>query len=357
MSDDKNKSPSSKKMSTLAGALLSAGISVTGAPSVAVAAGPTASSPSSVKNGRIEALYNDHNAAVFSSALERFNQLPPELAHAYILTLESGWDHWQRDKKGNQIIYTGDPKQLPPKNKICDPAKDLPLVIGKSLPKISPACAIGLAQVIPQTAESSLDRYNLPYTMSDVLYNPKVNYLTGHLYFMDVRNNLKERYPSSNVLNALAATGYNMGQGNQNKSFASYGINPGSSRFDARTYLATLQFDETKAYVPHILAQNHFIQRVSVSADADGSWFNRRVDAMSSYQQMRAGMQDFTVYFARGRQPFRAGEGFEGNSMVRVDPTQNRFRIDPSHNSFRSDPSQNEFRVNPAAIRRAPEPE
>lgn len=358
MSDDqKTKSLSSKKMSTLASALLSAGVAVTAAPPMAEAAGPSArvSSPTPVRNGRIEALYNSNNQAALTSALNQFNQLPPELAHAYMLTLESGWDHWQRDKKGNQIIYTGDPSQLPPKNKICDPAKDLPLVIGKPLPKLSSACAIGLAQVIPGTAQSSLDRYNLPYTMSDVLYNPKVNYLTGHLYFMDVRNNLKDKYPSFDGLNTLAATGYNMGEGNQNRSFASYGAKPGSSQFDLRTYLATMRIDETKAYVPHILAQNHLIQRTSVSADADGSWFNRRVDAMTSYQQMRAGMQDFTTYFVRSRQPFNVGETYTGNSMVVVDPTQNRFKVDPTQNSFRVDPSQNTFRINPSNIHREPE--
>lgn len=353
---DKNttKPPSSQKATTLASAFLSAGIAMGGtSPAVASPLSPQVSHANyarPIKNGDINALYQPHYTNVLSRALDHFNNLAPELAHAYMITLESGWDHWKRDKKGNQIIYTGDPNQLPPKNKICDPAKDLPLIIGQPLPKISSACAIGLTQVIPRTAQSSLDRYNLPYTLQDVLYNPKVNYLAGHLYFLDVRNNLKNKYPSFNGLNTLTATAYNMGEGNQNSSFTAYGTTPGSTRFDLRTYLATMRIEETKEYVPHILAQNNIIQRSQVAGDADGSWFNRKVDALTSYQQLRAGMSDFTTYFARSHMPFRAGESYLGNSMVTVDPSQNRFRVDPSQNSFKVDPSQNSFRVNPSAI-------
>lgn len=343
--DNPIKPRSQKNISVLAGALLSAGISVGSAPSVEAA--PLGQKYAS-KSGNISALYKEHHSNTLVEALDKFNNLSPDLAHAYMLTLESGWDHWQRDKKGNQIIYTGDPKQLPPKNKICDPAKDLPLVVGKPLPKLSSACAIGLAQVIPTTAQSSIDRYNLPFTLSDVLYNPKVNYLTGNLYFMDVRNNLKEKYPSFSGLNTLAATGYNMGEGNQNKTFAYYGATPASGKFNLRTYLATMPIDETRLYVPHILAQNHIISQASVASDANGKWFNRNVDAMTSYQQMRAGMQDFTAYFARSRMPFRTHESYLGNGAFNVDPSKSDFRVDPSKSDFRVDPSKSDFRVTPS---------
>lgn len=345
--ENSTKTLQQKRTSILASALLSAGLSAGGISS-ATAAPAFQNSAYASKNGSITALYKSHYSELLRTALDKFNNLPPELAHAYMITLESGWDHWQRDRKGNQIIYTGDPKQLPPKNKICDPAKDLPLVVGMPLPKISAACAIGLAQVIPGTAQSSIDRYNLPFTLSDVLYKPKVNYLTGNLYFMDVLNNLKGKYPSFKGHNTLAATGYNMGEGNQNRTFAYYGANPASQRFDLPTYLATMPIQETKAYVPHILAQNHIIPRASVGSDADGSWFNRRVDAMTSYQQMRAGMQDFTAYFALSRVPFREKESFLGNGEFNIDPSKSNFRIDPSKSDFRVNPSESDFRVTPS---------
>lgn len=338
-----------KTPSILASALLSATVSIGATPAIAASSTPS-------PKGNIKAIYKDHYIGTLQSALDKFNNLSPELAHAYMITRESGWDHWARDKKGNQIIYTGDPKQLPPKNKICDPAKDLPLVVGMPLPKISIACAIGLTQVIPDTAKSSIQRYNLPYTMSDVLYNPQVNYLTGYLYFMDVRNRLKNKFPAFNGLNTLTATGYNMGERNQDRTFAYYGANPSSNRFDLRNYLATMPIEETKLYVPYILANNGVIPKTSILNDANGSWFNRRVDASTSYQQLRAGMQDFTSYFARSRVPFADQELFLGSGAFNVDPSKSDFRVDPSKSEFRVNPSQSNFRVQPS-VRNTPEPQ
>jgi soluble lytic murein transglycosylase len=101
--------------------------------------------------------------------------------------------------------------------------------------------AVGLMQIMPETAEDIAQELKVDYVNADDLYKPEINIQLGFYYIVK----LQKRY-NGNLIFSLAA--YNAGLKNADSWFAKY---KGGGDYEA---IRTITFPETSAYVQKVLS-------------------------------------------------------------------------------------------------------
>ncbi|WON78859.1 murein transglycosylase [Serratia sp. UGAL515B_01] len=111
----------------------------------------------------------------------------------------------------------------------------------------SPVGAAGLMQVMPRTAQHTVERYGIPgYSNPSQLYDPKTNITIGTRYLESV-------YQQFGRNRILAAAAYNAGPSRVNTWLANT-----DGRVDAVAFVESIPFSETRSYVKNVLAYDAF---------------------------------------------------------------------------------------------------
>ncbi|MDX1516325.1 MAG: transglycosylase SLT domain-containing protein [Woeseiaceae bacterium] len=111
----------------------------------------------------------------------------------------------------------------------------------------SSAGAIGLMQLMPTTGRAVARSRNLPYTGIDTLTDPDANIRLGTLYLAQ----MADRFGGSQV---LATAAYNAGPHRVDAWM------PARGSIDARIWIETIPFDETRTYVRRVMAADTIFQ-------------------------------------------------------------------------------------------------
>jgi len=131
---------------------------------------------------------------------------------------------------------------------------------------VSPADARGLMQVMPATAQQLAQRYQYPYSGKDQLMQARDNIQFGTTFLRELMN----RYDNNT---ALASAAYNAGPGAVNRWLKDL------PQQDTAIWIETLPYQETREYVPRVLAfstiydwrRDQPIRRVSARVPEIGS--------------------------------------------------------------------------------------
>ena len=107
----------------------------------------------------------------------------------------------------------------------------------------SSAGAIGLMQLMPSTGRSTAKEIKHPYKGRNTLTDPDSNIRLGTRYLAKMSNRF-DKHP------ALATAAYNAGPGRVSAWL------PGSSPMDARIWVETIPFNETRSYVRRVLTSD-----------------------------------------------------------------------------------------------------
>lgn len=131
----------------------------------------------------------------------------------------------------------------------------------------SPVGASGLMQVMPATAQHTVQMYNIPgYVNSSQLLDPQTNIQIGTQYLEYVY----QQFGQNRIFSSAA---YNAGPGRV-RSW----LNASAGRLDAVAFIETIPFSETRGYVKNVLAYDAYYRYFLGQPDkilADSEW-NRR---------------------------------------------------------------------------------
>ncbi|MDR0809628.1 MAG: lytic transglycosylase domain-containing protein, partial [Gemmobacter sp.] len=108
----------------------------------------------------------------------------------------------------------------------------------------SSAGALGLMQVMPETAERTARKLGLPFEMAKLTTDPAFNARIGTAYLAAL---VEEFGPSI----ALVASGYNAGPGRPRRWIEEFG-DPRSDAVDVVDWVETIPFSETRSYVMRV---------------------------------------------------------------------------------------------------------
>ena len=111
---------------------------------------------------------------------------------------------------------------------------------------VSPAGALGLMQLMPETAAKTARSAGVEVSMNTVAYNPTINVAIGSRHFGD----LLTRY-SNNVM--IAAGAYNAGSLRTDEWIHRFG-DPRGGGIDAVDWVELIPFKETRLYVKKVVA-------------------------------------------------------------------------------------------------------
>lgn len=137
---------------------------------------------------------------------------------------------------------------------------------------ISPAGAIGVAQVMSKTAQETAKKNNIPYVPSKMMtadYNAKI----GNHHF----NELFEFFTSSLILTTSA---YNAGKDKTMEWVATYG-DPRTPSVDKLSFISHIPYHETRGYVEFVLGNYGIYKRITQEAAASKK--RLRKDKVLSY--------------------------------------------------------------------------
>ncbi len=123
---------------------------------------------------------------------------------------------------------------------------------------VSSAGALGLMQLMPETAKETAAKVGVSYSRSRLTDDPAYNALLGSTYLAAQLS----RYEGSLV---LAAAAYNAGAGNANKWIKAYG-DPRQDNVDPVIWVELIPFQETRKYVQRVLA-NYLVYRTRLGDD------------------------------------------------------------------------------------------
>lgn len=127
----------------------------------------------------------------------------------------------------------------------------------------SPVGATGLMQVMPRTAEYTVQLFSIPgYSNQSQLFDPKTNITIGTHYLESVY----QQFGRNRILSSAA---YNAGPSRVNTW-----LENSDGRVDAVAFVESIPFNETRSYVKNVLAYDafyrHFMNRpVKVLTDAE----------------------------------------------------------------------------------------
>lgn len=127
----------------------------------------------------------------------------------------------------------------------------------------SPVGAAGLMQVMPRTAQHTVQLYGIPgYSNSSQLFDPKLNITIGTRYLESVY----QQFGRNRILSSAA---YNAGPSRVNTWLSN-----SDGRVDAVAFVESIPFSETRSYVKNVLAfdvfYRHFLHRpAKVLTDAE----------------------------------------------------------------------------------------
>lgn len=127
----------------------------------------------------------------------------------------------------------------------------------------SPVGASGLMQVMPRTAQQTVDQFNIPgYIEATQLFDPKTNIMIGSRYLDTV-------YQQFDHNRILASAAYNAGPTRVKTWLAN-----SDGRIDAIAFIESIPFSETRTYVKNVLAYDAFYsyfmsQPVKILTDAE----------------------------------------------------------------------------------------
>jgi soluble lytic murein transglycosylase len=117
---------------------------------------------------------------------------------------------------------------------------------------VSVSGALGLMQLMPETAKETAAKVGIDYSRSRLTSDPAYNALLGSAYLASQL----DRYEGSLL---LAAAAYNAGAGNANKWIAAFG-DPREDHVDPVLWVELIPFQETRKYVQRVLA-NYLVYR------------------------------------------------------------------------------------------------
>lgn len=131
-------------------------------------------------------------------------------------------------------------------------ADSLPALIvqaesGGNAAAVSPKGALGLMQLMPDTAKEMAAEMGVPYDEGRLLADPQYNMALGTAYIEKMRN----RYQGNN---ALAVAAYNAGPGNVDEWLKKYG-DPRTGEISEADWIAKIPFEKTRNYTGKIISQ------------------------------------------------------------------------------------------------------
>ena len=118
---------------------------------------------------------------------------------------------------------------------------------GGNAAAVSPKGALGLMQLMPETAKEMAGELGIPYDEGRLLADPQYNMALGTAYIEKMR----DRYQGDNAL-ALAA--YNAGTGNVDKWIKEFG-DPRTGEISQEEWIKKIPFEETRNYTGKIMAK------------------------------------------------------------------------------------------------------
>ncbi|VDZ52835.1 Soluble lytic murein transglycosylase precursor [Serratia odorifera] len=127
----------------------------------------------------------------------------------------------------------------------------------------SPVGAAGLMQVMPRTAQHTVQKFGIPgYSSQSQLFDPQTNITIGTQYLESV-------YQQFGRNRILASAAYNAGPSRVNTWLGS-----SDGRIDAIAFVESIPFSETRGYVKNVLAYDAFYryfmhQQAKVLTDAE----------------------------------------------------------------------------------------
>lgn len=174
---------------------------------------------------------------------------------AHYLAIEIANIAEQRGTPLDLFSYPMDP--LPPGMKLADVDKAAVYAVARQesrfqIDAISRSGALGLMQLMPDTARETAKKMGLSYSPGKLTTDGQYNALLGSTYLAGQLS----RFDGSL---ALAAAGYNAGGGNAAKWVAAFG-DPRAGNVDPVVWVELIPFEETRRYVQRVLS-NYVIYR------------------------------------------------------------------------------------------------